>query len=161
MATTTSAVEIGKAAPAFTLTDQDGNKVKLSEFKGQTVVLYFYPKADTPGCTTEACDFTDRITDFTDMNAIIIGVSPDKPEALRKFADKYDLKVKLLSDSDHKVMVKYDAYGEKSMYGKTVVGVKRSTVLIDDKGKVAHHWPNVRAKGHAEKVRATLADLQS
>lgn len=152
---------VGKKAPTFTLTDDAGETVKLSDFGGRWVVLYFYPKADTPGCTAEACEFTDSIADFESMDATVIGVSPDKPEALAKFRDKHGLRVTLLSDSDKKVMTKYDAFGEKKMYGKVVEGVKRSTVLIDPKGKVARHWPNVKAKGHAAKVREALAALQA
>jgi peroxiredoxin Q/BCP len=151
----------GKKAPAFTLVDHAGEKVKLADFAGQWVVLYFYPKADTPGCTYEACEFTDAIGEFEGMDATVIGVSPDKPEALAKFREKYDLRVVLLSDPDKKVMTRYDAFGEKKMYGKIVEGVKRSTALIDPKGKVARHWPNVRAKGHADKVRDALATLQT
>lgn len=150
---------VGKKAPAFTLTDDAGGKVKLSDLAGQWVVLYFYPKADTPGCTAEACEFTESIAEFEGMDAAVIGVSPDKPEALAKFRDKYGLRVMLLSDPEKKVMTKYDAFGEKKMYGKVVEGVKRSTVLIDPKGKVAKHWPNVKAKGHAAKVREALAQL--
>jgi peroxiredoxin Q/BCP len=147
-------------APAFTLTSAAGEKVSLKDQAGRWVVLYFYPKADTPGCTTEACEFTDSIADFRDMQAMVIGVSPDKPEALAKFAEKHHLDVLLLSDPQHKVMSRYGAWGEKKMYGKTVEGVIRSTVLIDPKGKVAHHWPNVKAKGHAAKVKARLAELR-
>ncbi len=153
-------IEVGKKAPAFTLPDQDGNKVKLTEQAGNWVVLYFYPKDDTPGCTTEACEFTDSIADFEGMDAVVLGCSADSPESHRKFIDKHDLKVTLISDENHKVMEKYDAYGEKKLYGKTVVGVKRSTVLIDPKGKVAHHWRSVRAKGHAAKVAERLQALR-
>lgn len=152
---------VGKKAPAFTLTDDAGEKVKLADLAGRWVVLYFYPKADTPGCTAEACEFTESIADFEGMDAAVVGVSPDKPEALAKFRDKYGLRVMLLSDPDKKVMTKYDAFGEKKMYGKVVEGVKRSTVLIDPKGKVARHWPNVKAKGHAAKVREALAGLRA
>jgi len=154
------AIELeGGKAPAFTLVDDGGEKVKLADLAGRWVVLYFYPKADTPGCTTEACEFTESIAEFEGMDAAIVGVSPDKPETLAKFRDKYGLRVMLLSDPDKGMMTKYDAYGEKKMYGKVVEGVKRSTVLIDPTGKVARHWRNVRAKGHAEKVRDALAEL--
>jgi peroxiredoxin Q/BCP len=152
-------IEIGQKAPAFTLSDDRGEKIALQDIDGW-VVLYFYPKADTPGCTTEACEFTESIAEFEGMDATVIGISPDKPEALAGFRDKYDLKVTLLSDPDHKVMEKYDGWGEKNMYGKTTVGVKRSTVVIDPGGKIAHHWKSVKAKGHAEKVREKLADLR-
>jgi len=151
----------GRKAPAFTLADDAGEPAKLADFAGRWVVLYFYPRADTPGCTTEACEFTESIADFAGMDATVIGISPDKPEALAKFREKHGLRVTLLSDPDKKVMTKYDAFGEKKMYGKVVEGVKRSTVLIDPKGKVVKHWPNVKAKGHAAKVREALASLQA
>ena len=135
--------------------------MKLADLRGQWVILYFYPKDDTPGCTTEACDFTNGLADFEALDATVLGCSPDSSESHRKFIAKYDLGVTLLSDPDHAVMEKYDAWGEKSMYGKKTVGVIRSTVLIDPNGKVAHHWPKVQAKGHAEKVRDTLAEFWS
>jgi peroxiredoxin Q/BCP len=153
-------IEVGKKAPAFTLPDQDGNKVRLSELAGQWVVLYFYPKDDTPGCTTEACEFTDSIADFEGMDAVVLGCSPDSPESHRKFIAKHDLNLTLLSDESRKVMEKYDAWGEKKLYGKTVVGVKRSTVIIDPQGEVAHHWRSVRASGHAAKVAEKIAELR-
>ena len=152
-------IEVGKRAPAFTLLDQDESKVQLTKLKGQWVVLYFYPRDDTPGCTTEACEFTDGLADFEALDATVIGCSPDSPEKHRKFIAKHELGVTLVSDPDHEVMEKYGAWGEKKMYGKLVEGVKRSTVLIDPTGKVAHHWPNVRAKGHAAKVAEKLAEL--
>lgn len=154
-------IEVGKKAPAFTLANHDGDKVKLADFKGSWVVLYFYPKDDTPGCTTEACEFTDGIESFRSLDAVVVGVSPDSPERHRKFIDKYDLAVTLLSDPEHAVMEKYDAWGEKVLYGKKTVGVKRSTVVIDPDGKVAHHWKSVKAKGHADKVRERLEELQA
>lgn len=153
-------IEVGKKAPAFTLENQDGNKTKLSDYAGKWVVLYFYPKDDTPGCTTQACDFSASIDAYGALDAEVIGVSPDGPEKHQKFIAKHDLKVTLLCDPEHGVMEKYGAWGEKMMYGKKTIGVKRSTVLIDPKGKVAHHWPNVRAKGHAEKVQDMLSELR-
>lgn len=153
-------VEIGKKSPAFTLPDQDGNKVKLSDFAGQWVVLYFYPKDDTPGCTTEACEFTEGLESFRGMDAVVLGCSADSTESHREFIAKYDLGFTLLSDGDRAVMDRYGAYGEKKMYGKTVRGVIRSTVLIDPTGKVAFHWPNVKAAGHAAKVAEKLAELR-
>ncbi len=155
-----SAVEVGVKAPALTLENQDGDKVKLSDYKDKWVVLYFYPKDDTPGCTTEACDFTAGIKGFEKLNAAVLGISADSVASHRKFADKYKLKVTLLSDPEKKVMQTYGAYGTKKMYGKEVVGVIRSTFLIDPKGKVAHTWRAVKAKGHAEKVAEKLAELQ-
>ncbi len=156
----TTMIEAGKKAPAFSLQDQDGKRVSLSDFKGSWVVLYFYPKDDTPGCTVEACEFTDGISDFEGLNAVVLGCSPDPPERHRKFIAKHGLAVRLLSDPDHRVMEAYGAWGEKSMYGRVSVGVIRSTVLIDPEGRVAHHWKRVKAKGHAEKVRERLTDLQ-
>jgi len=152
---------VGKKAPTFTLPDDTQTKRKLSDHAGGWVVLYFYPKADTPGCTTQACEFTDSIKDFEKLDATIIGISPDQPEALAKFRKKYKLKVELLGDVDKQVMPKYGAWGEKNMYGRITVGVKRSTVIIDPKGKVAHHWKSVKAKGHAAKVAERLEELQA
>ena len=153
-------LEVGDRAPAFTLKDQDGEKQALTTQKGSWVVLYFYPRDDTPGCTTEACEFTDSIADFEGMDAVVLGCSPDSVEKHQKFIAKHDLGVTLLSDPDHVVMEKYGAWGEKVLYGKRSVGVIRSTVLIDPAGKVAHHWPKVRAKGHAASVAEVLAELR-
>ena len=157
----TSKIEEGMKAPGFSLPDQDGAEVSLSEFEGNWVVLYFYPKDDTPGCTAEACEFTDGIEDFKGLNAVVLGCSPDSPEKHRKFIAKYDLGVRLLSDPEHEVMEAYGAWGEKNMYGKVTVGVIRSTVVIDPEGRVAHRWKRVKAKGHAEKVRERLEKLQN
>lgn len=152
---------IGRKAPAFTLADQDGKNVSLASLAGQWVVLYFYPRDDTPGCTTEACEFTAALPRFGKLDAVVLGCSPDTPAAHRKFIDKHALKLRLLSDPDHAVMQKYDAYGEKVLYGKKTIGVIRSTVILDPAGKVAHHWKKVRAAGHAEQVREKLAELQA
>lgn len=152
---------VGSPAPAFTLPDQDGNPVSLQELQGRWVVLYFYPKDDTPGCTTEACDFTAGLKDFEALTAVVLGCSPDNAASHRKFIAKHGLKLTLLSDTDHQVMERYGAWGEKKMYGKTTQGVIRSTVLIDPTGQVAHHWKNVRAAGHAEQVRQKLEALQT
>lgn len=154
-------LEVGDRAPAFTLKDQDGEKQALTKQKGSWVVLYFYPRDDTPGCTTQACEFTDSIADFEGMDAVVFGCSPDTPESHRAFVDKHGLGVTLLSDPDHAVMEKYGAWGEKTLYGKKSVGVIRSTVIIDPKGKVAHRWKSVRAKGHAAKVAERLAELRA
>jgi len=151
---------VGGAAPPFELQDQDGKNVSLKEFAGKWVVLYFYPKDDTPGCTTEACQFSEGIEAFAGLDAVVLGCSPDSPASHAKFAAKYDLKVRLLSDPDHRVMEQYGAWGEKKMYGKTVEGVVRSTVLIDPQGRIAYHWPNVKADGHAAAVRAKLEELR-
>jgi peroxiredoxin Q/BCP len=156
-----SALDVGKKAPTFSLKNQDDQSVKLSDLEGRWVVLYFYPKDDTPGCTTEACDFTAGLKDFEKLEATVLGCSRDSTESHRKFIAKYKLKVGLLSDPDHAVMEKYGAWGKKVLYGKETVGVIRSTVLIDPSGKVAHHWRQVKAAGHAEAVRARLAELRA
>ena len=153
------AVEPGVKAPMFTLPNQHNEKVALKDLAGQWVVLYFYPKDDTPGCTTEACEFTDNLRQFASLNARVVGVSPDSPDKHQKFIEKYNLKIDLLSDPEKNVMAKYGAFGIKKMYGREVQGVIRSTFLIDPKGKVAHAWRSVKAAGHAEKVREKLATL--
>ena len=149
----------GRKAPAFKLTDQDGNKVALSQFAGETVVLYFYPKADTPGCTTQACGIRDRNADYEEAGAIVIGVSPDPPDRLRKFADKHDLPFTLLSDADHKVAEKYGVWVEKSMYGRSYMGVQRATFLVGPDGKIKKVFPKVSSKKHDEQVLAALDEL--
>ncbi len=147
------AVEEGKAAPAFTLADTDGKKVALKDLKGKHVVVYFYPKDDTPGCTKEACGFRDLWGDIKNTGTVVLGVSPDDAASHRKFVDKYKLPFTLLSDPDKKVMEKYGAWGEKNMYGKKTMGVIRSTVLIDPDGKVKKHWKRVsKAEEHPAKV---------
>ncbi len=156
----TTAITVGSKAPAFTLPDQDGKPVSLSELAGRWVVLYFYPKDDTPGCTTEACEFTEGIEAFEGLDAVVLGCSPDTPQSHREFIAKYGLKLALLSDPSHEVMGRYGAWGEKSAYGRTSMGVIRSTVLIDPDGNVAFHWPNVKAARHAESVREKLAALR-
>lgn len=154
-----SPLEVGRKAPLFTLPDQDGKKVALRDLLGRWVVLYFYPKDDTPGCTVEACEFTEGLAAFEDLDAVVLGCSPDPPERHRRFIDKHGLRVTLLSDEKKKIMEKYGAWGEKTMYGRKTVGVIRSTVLIDPRGRIAWHWPRVRAKGHAAKVREKLEEL--
>lgn len=153
-------LEVGKKAPAFGLKNQDDATVKLTDFAGKWVVLYFYPKDDTPGCTVEACDFTTGIRGFQRLDAVVLGCSPDSPESHRKFIAKHKLRLTLLSDPKHTMMVKYGAWGEKNMYGKISEGVIRSTVIIDPAGKVAYHWKKVQAQGHAKIVAEKLADLQ-
>ena len=154
-------LQIGNAAPRFELLDHAGEGVSLDDYTGRWLVLYFYPKDDTPGCTVQACDFTAGITDFEGLDATVLGISADSTESHRKFIKKHDLAITLLSDPDHAVMEKYGAWGEKNMYGKKSMGIIRSTVLIDPTGKVAHHWPKVQAKGHVDKVRAKLEELQA
>jgi peroxiredoxin Q/BCP len=154
-------IEEGKKAPAFTLENEKNQKVRLSDFAGKWVVLYFYPKDDTPGCTIEAQDFTRDLQQFEKLGATVLGCSPDSVESHQKFIRKYKLSISLLSDPSHKMMSRYNAWGEKNMYGKITEGVIRSTVLIDPKGKVAKHWRRVSAKGHAESVQKTLTALSS
>ena len=151
------AIEEGKKAPAFTLNDQDGKKINLSDLAGQWIVLYFYPRDDTPGCTIEACDFTSSLGAFEKLGAAVYGCSPDSIESHQRFIKKFKLKINLLSDPTHKMMEKYSAWGEKNMYGKISEGVIRSTVLINPEGKVVKHWKRVKAKDHAEYVRKFLA----
>jgi peroxiredoxin Q/BCP len=139
-------LEPGDRAPAFTLSDQDGNKVKLTDLKGETVVVYFYPRAETSGCTTQACGIRDRGAEYRELGARVLGVSPDEPEALRKFADNQRLDFTLLADPDHKVAEKYGAWGEKSMYGKKYMGIIRSAFLVDETGKIQEAWPKVSPK---------------
>jgi peroxiredoxin Q/BCP len=149
-------LEAGAKAPSFTLPDQDDNKVSLSQFAGRRVIVYFYPKDDTPGCTKEACQFNDNLAAFERADVPVLGISPDKAASHQKFRSKYGLDFDLLSDPDHKVMERYGAWGEKTMYGRTTTGVIRSTFLIDEKGKVARSWYNVKADGHAAKVLEQL-----
>jgi len=152
-------LEAGGRAPAFTLPDQNGDEVKLSDLKGETVVLYFYPRADTPGCTTQACGVRDRGADYKAAGARVIGVSPDSVEAVRKFADKFDLDFTLLADADHAVAEKYGAWVEKSMYGKKYMGVQRATFIIGPDGKVARAFPKVSPKTHDDVVLKALDEL--
>ena len=151
-------IEAGKAAPAFTLKDQHGEKHRLSDYKGQWVVLYFYPKDNTPGCTTQACDFRDNQKPLKKAGAVVFGVSPDDEKSHNKFTDKYGLNFPLLIDPDQKVARKYGAWREKKLYGKTFMGIVRSTYLIDPQGKVAKHWDKVRANGHIEDVLEALSE---
>ena len=154
-------IKISDKAPEFTLQDEEGKEVKLSDMKGSWAVLYFYPKDNTPGCTTEALQFTEHIADFRKMNAEVVGISADSCESHQRFMVKHDLKVKLLSDPEHKVLEQYSAWGQKKMYGKVFMGIERSTVLIDPEGRIVHHWPKVKAAGHAAQVKDKLAELQA
>lgn len=142
----------GDTAPAFTLPDADGENVSLADRKGRKVIVYFYPAALTPGCTKQACDFTDNLTLLTGAGYDVIGISPDKPEKLAKFREKENLKVTLVSDPDKKTLEAYGAYGEKMLYGKTVTGVIRSTVIVDENGLVERAFYNVKATGHVAKI---------
>jgi peroxiredoxin Q/BCP len=152
-------IEVGKKAPAFTLESSDGGKVKLGDYAGQIVVLYFYPRDNTPGCTVEAQDFSAAIPALHKQGAVVLGVSKDSIASHCKFRDKYKLKFPLLSDPDGGVLEAYGAWGDKVMYGKKMKGIIRSTVVIDGKGKVARHWPKVSVKGHADDVVAAVKAL--
>lgn len=147
-------------APAFSLNDKDEMTHKLSDYKGRWIVLYFYPKDDTPGCTVEGREFSDLKKEFEKANAVVLGVSADSPEKHEKFIKKHDLKITLLSDPNYKTMEKYGAYGNKILYGRTFLGIKRSTYIIDPKGKVVKVWKAVKAKGHAQKVLEKVQELQ-
>ena len=154
-------IEQGKAAPAFTLKDANGNKVSLKDFRGKNVIVYFYPKDDTPGCTKEACKFRDLTSEIRDADSntetVVIGISPDDEVSHKKFILKYKLPFILLSDPDKKVMTKYEAYGEKMMYGRKTVGVIRSTVWVGPNGKVLKHWKKVpKAADHPVRVLEAL-----
>lgn len=150
---------LGDKAPAFTLVDQHGAKVKLSDFKGERVVLYFYPKADTPGCTTQSCELRDHRQDLAKLGAKVIGISPDAPEKQAKFDTKYKLGFPLLSDADHAVAEKYGAWGEKSMYGKKYLGIIRSAFVIDEQGKIVGAFPKVSPKNTVPYAKKALAAL--
>jgi thioredoxin-dependent peroxiredoxin len=145
----------GDRAPAFTLLDQDGSKVRLADYKGRFVLVYFYPKADTPGCTTQSCALRDVAGDIGDT--AIVGISPDDPARQKKFDDKYDLGFPLLADTDHAVAERYGVWGEKSMYGKKYLGIIRSAFLIDDKGKIVHAWYKVSPKDTPVRLQQALA----
>ncbi|MEZ7003224.1 thioredoxin-dependent thiol peroxidase [Streptomyces sp. AD55] len=142
----------GDVAPAFTLPDADGNEVSLADHKGRKVIVYFYPAALTPGCTKQACDFTDNLELLAGAGYDVIGISPDKPEKLARFRDTESLEVTLLADPDKKVLEAYAAFGEKKNYGRTYQGVIRSTIVVDEDGKVERALYNVRATGHVAKI---------
>lgn len=143
-------VEIGKPAPDFELTADNGQTVKLSDFRGKYVVLYFYPKDMTPGCTTEACDFRDNHESFQELDAVILGVSPDPQTRHQKFKEKHGLPFLLLADEDHKVAEQYGVWKLKKNFGKEYMGIERSTFIVDKEGKLMKEWRNVKVKGHAE-----------
>jgi peroxiredoxin Q/BCP len=151
--------DTGNAAPQFCLPDKDNRKVCLKDFKGKWVVLYFYPKDNTSGCTMEATYFSQAKTQFTKLGAVILAVSPDSLESHCKFADKHELTITLLSDPEHKVLEGYGAWQKKSMYGRQFWGVVRSTFLIDPKGKIRQVWPKVKVAGHVEEVKKRLVEL--
>ena len=152
-------LEVGKKAPDFTLPADDGAKVKLSQLRGAPVVLYFYPRDDTPGCTREACAYRDRKGELSKLGATVLGVSTDTVESHVKFRDKHGLNFPLLADTQHKVAEKYGAWREKTRFGKKSMGIQRSTFLIDAEGVVRKVWKSVKVDGHDEQVLAALEDL--
>jgi peroxiredoxin Q/BCP len=153
----TPRLAVGDKAPDFSLSDADGNTVSLGDFAGRKVVVYFYPAASTPGCTKQACDFRDSLDELNEAGLDVVGISPDKPAKLAKFRDAEGLTFPLLSDPERTVLTAWGAFGEKSMYGKTVQGVIRSTFVVDEEGKIAIAQYNVKATGHVAKLRRDLA----
>ena len=151
-------LKVGQKAPDFTLMDDSGKKVKLADLKGKKVVLYFYPKDDTPGCTKEACAFRDGIKEIKNRGAVVFGVSADSVESHKKFKDKFDLNFPLLADTDRKVIEDYGTWKEKSMYGKKYMGIERTTFLIDPQGKISHIFPKVKVDQHYGEVIAALEE---
>ncbi|HRW02771.1 MAG: thioredoxin-dependent thiol peroxidase [Tetrasphaera sp.] len=149
-------LEPGDTAPDFTLTDDTGAPVSLADFRGRKVILYAYPKAMTPGCTTQACDFTESLDRLQGEGYDVVGVSPDSPASLAKFRERDHLTIRLLSDPDKAMLTAYGAFGEKKNYGKVVQGVIRSTFVVDEAGKIANAWYNVKATGHVAKLRRDL-----
>lgn len=152
----TAQLSPGDPAPEFSLTDADGGTVSLADYKGTSVVVYFYPAASTPGCTKEACDFRDSLSELNDAGFAVVGISPDSPEKIAAFRDAEGLTFPLLSDPDRSVMTAWGAYGEKKNYGKTVQGVIRSTFVVDGDGKIAKALYNVKATGHVERLRREI-----
>jgi peroxiredoxin Q/BCP len=152
-------VNEGDKAPDFELLNQDGETVRLSDHAGETVVLYFYPRADTPGCTTQACGIRDRRAEYAAAGATVIGVSPDEPAALRRFADKHDLDFALAGDPDHSVAEAYGVWVEKKSYGKTYMGIQRATFIVDGDGRIARVFPKVSPKTHDDAVLMALGEL--
>ncbi|MFJ5716299.1 thioredoxin-dependent thiol peroxidase [Neobacillus sp. NPDC093127] len=151
-------IEIGKQAPDFKLKANNGETVTLTEFRGKNVVLYFYPKDMTPGCTTEACDFRDQFQQFNDLNAVILGVSPDPVDRHQKFIEKYGLPFLLLADTDHQVAEAYDVWKLKKNFGKEYMGIERSTFIINQDGTLAKEWRKVQVKGHVEEALSYIRD---
>ncbi len=149
-------LKAGDMAPGFSLEDASGRARSLSEWKGRKIILYFYPKDDTPGCTKEACGFRDRHAEISSKGAIVVGISADKPASHAKFAEKYGLPFVLLSDPEHRALEAYGVWGEKKLYGKVFMGITRSTFLIDEEGRIAKAWPKVSPEGHAEELLEAL-----
>ena len=153
-------LDVGLEAPKFCLPDKDRNEICLKNFKGKFVILYFYPKDNTPGCTTEAIGFTEILPEIQKLDAVVVGISPDSPQSHAKFIEKKSLKVILLSDEEKTVIDSYGKWGLKKFRGKEYMGVTRSTFLIDPEGKIAHIWPKVSVKGHPEDVKNVLSMLK-
>lgn len=153
-------LQIGDKAPNFSLPNQDNAEISLQDFRGSWVVLYFYPKDKTPGCTQEACDFRDNLANLSGLNAVVLGVSPDSVKTHQSFIDKESLNFTLLSDTDKKTLKAYGAWGLKKLYGKEYKGVIRSTFVIDPQGKIAFLWKNVKVKGHIDAIKEKLQELQ-
>ena len=153
-------LNIGDNAPGFSLPDTNENEISNNDFTGKWLVLYFYPKDNTSGCTVEAIDFTAKIKEFANLNAAVVGVSPDSCKSHQNFTRKHDLKVNLLSDPEKKMLQEYGVWQEKSMYGRKYMGVVRTTYLVNPNGKIAAIWPKVKVKGHAEEVLGKLSELQ-
>jgi len=153
-------LEVDQKAIDFCLKNQDEIEICLKDLRGKWVVLYFYPKDNTPGCTTEACDFTNELEEFEALDGVILGVSPDSCQSHKKFIEKKSLKITLLCDEDKKVLKAYGAWGKKKMYGREHEGVIRTTYLIDPNGQIAYIWPKVRVKGHVESVKEKLKELK-
>lgn len=151
---------VGEQAPDFCLPNQDGKEICLKDFRGKWVILYFYPKDNTPGCTLEAKDFTNHLEEFQKLDAVVLGVSKDSVKSHKRFIEKHGLKITLLSDPEHKVIESYGAWGVKKRYGKEYYGTIRSTFIIDPEGKIAAVWYNVRVKGHVEEVKKKLEELK-
>jgi peroxiredoxin Q/BCP len=150
-------LEVGDRAPDFKTADQDGEKISLKDLRGRKVVLYFYPKDDTPGCTKEACSFRDGFSKFRKRKVEVLGVSADDERSHKKFAEKYDLPFRLLADTDRKIVQDYGVWGEKSLYGRRFMGINRVTYLINEKGKIAGVWPKVKPDGHADEILEAIA----
>ena len=153
-----SELKPGQKAPDFTVSTDAGKKVKISDFKGKKIVLYFYPKDDTPGCTKEACAFRDGISEIRKRGAVVLGVSPDSVESHKKFRDKYELNFPLLADTDKKIVEAYGVWKEKSMYGKKYMGVERTTFVIDEAGKISHIFRKVKVEQHYDEVQEALKE---
>lgn len=153
-------LEVGKKAPSFTALDSTGKKVSLTDFKGKKVVLYFYPKDMTSGCTQEACDFRDSHPDFKKLNAVILGVSIDSIQSHQKFSSKYELPFTLLSDEKKEIVEKYGVWKEKSMYGKKYMGIERTTFIIDENGKIENIFPKVKVAGHIDEILKSIKEMK-